>query len=208
MTTSILQVLEMLDPKVDDHWTKDGLPALAFVKTAMGDQDITRKQVTDAAPEFSRSHYDMPTPSKVEAPAEPLLEDDQGIDDETVETTFAPLEELAPVDPKQAEYNKVCARIAELQKEQEAIKLEIGQLTVVQGRLDPYVAKPGVKTAQQDQDSRMEFIRSQNELRAKKASQAQAMMKTLGVTSRAPIDEALGKKRSSNRPVFGQTVEG
>ena len=43
-----------LDPKNDDHWTKDGQPAMSAVEKLYGSSDITRAQVKAAAPDFDR----------------------------------------------------------------------------------------------------------------------------------------------------------
>lgn len=43
-----------LDPKNDDHWTKDGQPAMSAVEKLYGASDVTRAQVKAAAPDFDR----------------------------------------------------------------------------------------------------------------------------------------------------------
>lgn len=43
-----------LDPENDDHWTKDGQPAMSAVEKLYGSSAITRADVRAAAPEFSR----------------------------------------------------------------------------------------------------------------------------------------------------------
>lgn len=43
-----------LDPELDDHWTKDGQPAMSAVEKLYGSSAITRADVRAAAPEFSR----------------------------------------------------------------------------------------------------------------------------------------------------------
>ncbi len=52
---SIKNSLAKLDPTNEDHWTSDGLPRLEVLKKISGDATLTRKQVTDADPSFSRA---------------------------------------------------------------------------------------------------------------------------------------------------------
>ncbi len=47
--------LKGLDVGNENHWTADGLPRLDTVKMLVGDQSITRDQVTAAAPGFTRA---------------------------------------------------------------------------------------------------------------------------------------------------------
>jgi hypothetical protein len=56
--SDILSALETLDPEVDDHWTEDGAPRLDVVGKLL--PNITREQVTRAAPLFSRSKPELP----------------------------------------------------------------------------------------------------------------------------------------------------
>jgi hypothetical protein len=50
----ILEAVQALDPQNDEHWTADGLPRLDAVENLLG-SDISRKVVTNAAPDFSRA---------------------------------------------------------------------------------------------------------------------------------------------------------
>ncbi|PIX38129.1 MAG: hypothetical protein COZ56_21320 [Armatimonadetes bacterium CG_4_8_14_3_um_filter_58_9] len=51
----ILEAVMGLSPANDDHWTTDGLPRLDAVENLLG-ASVTRKQVTNAAPDFNRGH--------------------------------------------------------------------------------------------------------------------------------------------------------
>lgn len=51
---SLAAALAALDPENDEHWTTAGKPAMAAVEALMGDVSITRAQVEDAYPDFSR----------------------------------------------------------------------------------------------------------------------------------------------------------
>lgn len=47
-------VIHSLDPERDEHWTANGLPALAAVETLYGSGKLTRKHLDAAAPGFRR----------------------------------------------------------------------------------------------------------------------------------------------------------
>lgn len=57
----IREALDQLDPLDDSHWTEEGHPALGAVKAILG-SEVTRKQVIDAAPDFSRDSCNLPDP--------------------------------------------------------------------------------------------------------------------------------------------------
>lgn len=50
----VLEAVHALDPQNDEHWTADGQPRLDAVENMLGG-DVSRKQVTNAAPDFTRS---------------------------------------------------------------------------------------------------------------------------------------------------------
>ena len=50
----IRAAVEGLDPANDDHWTSAGLPDVSAVKAQLG-ADVTRAQITEAAPDAKRS---------------------------------------------------------------------------------------------------------------------------------------------------------
>ncbi len=52
---SIKDSLAKLDPANDEHWTDDGLPRMDVLQAQPGNSRLTRKQVTDADPSFSRA---------------------------------------------------------------------------------------------------------------------------------------------------------
>lgn len=56
MTSSIKEALEILDPADDEQWTEDGLPLVEIVRELTGNQNLKRKDITDAAPLFTREN--------------------------------------------------------------------------------------------------------------------------------------------------------
>lgn len=50
----LIAALKKLDPKNDDHWVKDGRPAMAAVEELYGSAGITREDVETAIPGYDR----------------------------------------------------------------------------------------------------------------------------------------------------------
>lgn len=57
-----------LDHQNDDHWTDDGMPRVDVLKEMTGDANLSRKQITDAAPNLKRG--EAPDEPEDEAPDE------------------------------------------------------------------------------------------------------------------------------------------
>lgn len=89
---TLAEAIAALDPANDDHWTADGLPRMDAIMELTGDPSITRKHVTDAAPQLTRSNAAAAVPAEGEgAPtgegdqSEAATEDDAGDGDEADE---------------------------------------------------------------------------------------------------------------------------
>ena len=59
MKEQIIEALRMLDTSDDENWTADGAPLMSKIEDLVG-QDVTRDQVTEAAPGFSRGNPILP----------------------------------------------------------------------------------------------------------------------------------------------------
>lgn len=55
VNTKLAAAIAQLDPKDDSHWTGDGKPAMKAVETFYGASDITRADVSAAAPGLTRA---------------------------------------------------------------------------------------------------------------------------------------------------------
>lgn len=51
---NILEALAKLDQSNDEHWTADGLPRVDVIGKMIGQTDLKRQDITNAAPEFVR----------------------------------------------------------------------------------------------------------------------------------------------------------
>ena len=56
MKEKIVEALQKLDVANDNQWTQDGLPKIEILKFLMGGEAITREQVEEAAPGFTRAN--------------------------------------------------------------------------------------------------------------------------------------------------------
>jgi len=52
--TNLVAGLKRLDPDVPEHWTTDGLPRVDMVANLSGEQQCTRDDITDLAPDLTR----------------------------------------------------------------------------------------------------------------------------------------------------------
>lgn len=79
MKTKILAALTQYDPDNSEHWTTDGMPKMHVMQEAVPDlANVTRRQVTEAAPDFNREYAHSlrkapePVPTQV-APQAPAV---------------------------------------------------------------------------------------------------------------------------------------
>ena len=78
----ILAALGELDSMEDDHWTNDGAPMVTVVKEILG-ENITRQEIIDVAPNFSRENMELPTQETPDQETAADETSDQEITDET-----------------------------------------------------------------------------------------------------------------------------
>ena len=80
--TTLIEAIHQLDPANDDHWTAQGLPAMEALKGFLGDDSITRPQVTEAAPDLNRTtvKVSVTPPISVDPPAPAGGDADAGAD--------------------------------------------------------------------------------------------------------------------------------
>ena len=99
---NILEALAALDVEDNEHWTNDGQPAVAAMQEATGDAELTRAQITEAAPLFSRENpvLEVPDPEP-DTIADPNTDPDEVLgdfseadigDDEVVDKPSGPTE--------------------------------------------------------------------------------------------------------------------
>lgn len=93
---NIKEVLTTLDPQKDDLWTTDGYPLMQVMRDRMNDDTLTRVQVTDADPEFTREKaIRMADGSEPDKSAEEVSDGEASTE---TETETAPTEEVNRAD--------------------------------------------------------------------------------------------------------------
>lgn len=61
----LVRALSRLDPKNDEHWTRDGKPSVAAVERLYGSADVRRSDIDAAAPGLMRLNAPQPLPANV-----------------------------------------------------------------------------------------------------------------------------------------------
>lgn len=209
----IQEALATLDPEDSSLWTADGLPKVEVVRELVEDSDITRADITDAAPQFTRDN-----------PIVEIEEEEGGDDDAEEEGVREGEEEVTSLD--ELELSDPVAFYQQLQgmgREQaqaaaEAVSAEMNELgeTLKKLQEDFNVLSINLTNAKnrvqaltprnQPQLDIMAHIKKQNELRAQKAGVAKTVREKIGnladLDPRAPIDRAMARnrKRGTQRP--------
>lgn len=221
----INEALASLDPANDDQWTADGLPKVDVIRAATNDYALTRADITNAAPQFTRE-----TAVDKDVPDEPNEDEDEGEEvdlpePEPMPTTFEsfnvkvsmylvadPLKFYNSL-PQITDQEEAAALVEELQPIVNDLVLARDH---VQKALD--AAQKNYQNARnraasleaphQNQINIMKVIQSQQALRASKVNSIAAIKSALGVEgnvkldARAPIDQAFDRKnqRGQKRP--------
>lgn len=182
MSQEIKEALDVLDHEDDSQWTKDGLPVLDVVRDLVGNVEITRKDVTEAAPEFRRKKDESPPETETETETETVPEDVR----------------LA------AEIAEVDGQIQDLQEEIAQVQSKLDALSRKRDGLQESLYR--TRDVASDVSARIAYINSQKKLREDKAARANQFL-SRGVRSsdldpRSPIDRSMSRKtsRGTNRP--------
>jgi len=207
----ITQALQSLNFGDDAVWTGDGLPVVDKMRELTSNAELTREQITAAAPEFSRSNpvivvapvEDQPGSTDI-ASAGPTVEDPN-----TQPPADAPPPAQAePVDESgRSRYELLCDQKADAEVELNAkvkvlsdLRDEVNVLQQRVGALNTLCSR--ARPVQDNQESIMTYIRAGNERRAQKAAAQIKLLKQTGVTPAAinpksKLDQALNAR--SNR---------
>ena len=212
MSKSILAALQQLDSSNDNHWTADGMPRLDTIKVLTG-EEVTRAQVTEAAPYFNRTNPTTEVPPEVLDPPAPAGADATTADAPpitTEEKDEEPVEAAAPLvvtvnDEEVGELQGALTATREAMVEAEAAitaaKDTYQKLVNQEVELDDKLGElVGVETSG---DAIRGYLASQKKLVADKVNRFKQMkdaglgevLNNLG-KMRAPIDEAMARKRA------------
>lgn len=220
---NIKEALAQLDTLDDDQWTADGAPKTDAVSTLVGEK-VSRSDITEAAPKFSRSNNDLEESAtgddpEAEKPAEETAEPEEL--DTTLVIEFADMDPMLPeelvekvlkkLDPRLLPEieNIIHAQIIEFEKrekEMEELKRKL--------KLSRATAQLWIKQLVPDmsnQEAIQAYIRSSHANRTKAAETIRSVLGGLKpadiakLDPRAPIDRAFSRKttRGGARPVRG-----
>ena len=207
----IKEALGQLDTMEDEHWTSDGMPRTDVVSSIM-EAKVTRKDITDAAPKFTRENTDL---SGVEetSPEEGSEPVDTSVLSEFVQMEPMLQEEFAEkvlkkIDPRLLP--QVDAMLAEQMIALEAKESELAELKR-RVKMSRALTTTWIKALIPDmsnQEAIQAYIRSSHQNRAEKAQKIQQVLGGLKpadiakLDPRAAIDKAFARKtgRSGQRP--------
>lgn len=209
---NIREALSQLDTLDDDLWTSEGYPKIDAVKELLG-RSVTRQEIVEAAPQFSRSNPIV----EEEKQDEEVSEDEPRAvfsDDPDLISNFSQkepvdvnsflgflntvptdqLEELKSVLDKQ----KQGVRDSRSKLDEYELRIN-GALTMTKARIKREI--PDIS----DREANQDYLKSQAELRAKKKMATAELLKGMDISSldpRAPIDRAFARKtaRGTQRP--------
>ena len=209
---NIREALSQLDTLDDDLWTSEGYPKIDAVKELLG-RSVTRQEIVEAAPQFSRSNPIV----EEEKLDEEASEDQPKVvfsDDPELISNFAQeepvdvnsflgflntvptdqLEELKSVLDKQ----KQGVRDSRSKLDEYELRIN-GALTMTKARIKREI--PDIS----DREANQDYLKSQADLRAKKKMATAELLKGMDISSldpRAPIDRAFARKtaRGTQRP--------
>ena len=196
---ALKDALESLDPANDAQWTADGLPRMDVVETLIDNKAITRKDVTEADPEFCR---EVATRRRDEAQKAKEAEEKQDDTHPEVQAqTQAP--KIDPQEQLRADITALDEQIRELGEEKNAIDKIIIK---TQSQRDALQEKSfGSHSAKEDTKARMVFIKSQNKARAERYERGRKILQIVGKDALNPkckLDQAMTRKtaRGTRRP--------
>lgn len=216
--------LATLDPDNDEHWTGDGQPLVSIIQVAMRDDTITRKQITEAAPQFTRASVRAAGEQKATSD-EPVQEtaggelkpDVQLASDTPKPETFVPAE-FVPDEPmviaegmtgeqKAAVYDRQATeKMAEIRSAERFVdegKLQIVTLTNEHDQL--IFMREREKPSPTNMEATRAYIESQNRLRQERVEKRNEVLKGLkpeDLRKGSALDEAHRRKtiRGGRRP--------
>lgn len=185
----IRAALSQLDEFNDDHWTGDGMPKTDKVSELVG-QKITRKQILDAAPHFTRNNLDLGDGEENEEEEELQPEEVTGEGYVLQSETYLEFIQECRKIPKD------CLEIAEkeIKSRADALEIEAKRLVAQANEIRRFIGPIRDRIRFEypngtNQQAIKDYIESQKRMRAERAVMGRL----------APIDESL-RMRHNPRP--------
>ena len=226
---TLMEAVASLDPSNPDHWTADNAPRMDVLKQLTGDDELTRPQVTDAAPQLTRltaTEFGPVAEAEADSDSEPEADSDSEPDSDAGEVpewlvvitsqepmgqeefmqflSTVPSEDLGMLEEAVLGATElVNTRLGEAQEWARNLKM---QLSFTRNRIRNEV--PDMT----DAEARRKYIESSNAQRVARAER-RAQLIGMGATPEdvsglSPIDRAMARKnaRGGERPNRGTKV--
>ena len=204
---TIKEALQKLDPKNDEHWTQDGMPKLDVLSEIAGVK-VTRKEATEAAPEFVRpSDEDENSDPPVEGTKPPEESDDSDDDSDDEEPEYAEAEDEDELDTVTAATEEALLAMtdadkaaAEAKEKAEAANRKYLRLNEKKRKLTP------INSNQSEIQRYLATQKAVSQQKAQKQQQVLQHIKQSDITPKSKLDQAMSRKtgRGAQRPNFTQ----
>jgi len=170
LNEKITEALLMMDAMDDDQWTADGAPKVDVVNKLAETEGVTRAQILDAAPKFSRDNFDVSAP-----------EVDETEVDETEENSLG--YKHPDIIEAQEAYDKAVANLTKAKKAEREAGIALGEVT------DRLMRKTNDRSA--TTKNVMAAIAASNASRAARVEEFNANRALLtGQAPKSPLDQA------------------
>lgn len=180
---TVLEALEYLDVEDDSHWTDDGLPDLEVVQLMADNENLSREDITNAVPGFTRTTH------------REAIENKKKLDNQVVELQESQKSELEKALLHKSELNE---QLNKLMSEKREVENKIGTTQVQLGHANTRVDRltPENKT----QVSIREYLQRQQELKMARMKRTHDFLKHgIRITdfeARSALDRAMARKSS------------
>jgi len=205
----LLNILIDMDELDDDQWTADGAPKLSFLQKENGGS-VSRQDVINAAPHFTRENMALPTDPEPEPPVDeepyppkPSIEISYPTNRPLPEHEFLRLLSTVGTDDLASLQEIVQQQKIDFRAEVEKLK---GWIILV-SRANKFIINrlAAEKPSKTNQEEIMDYVRKQGEIRAAKHGAVSELLKGIDpkmLDPRAPLDRAMARKttRGTQRP--------
>lgn len=204
MKEAVLKALSTMDAAVDTQWTGDGSPKVDFVSEVSGITNLSRKDITEAAPLFSKSNMilDLEKDDPFEE-VEEIADSTLSELDEWQERQARNIENRSHPDVLDAveEIREIEASLAEGKKALEKANENYRKM------VEKYA--PTQNSPKDNQLGIMNHIQSQVKQRQQRVASGADIMKMVKAQAKAPIDRVAARPSGygKTRQVRGAQVE-
>lgn len=206
----IREALASLDATDDSLWTEGGMPKVSVIRELTENNSLERRDITDAAPQFTRDNPVVEIEEEDEEGGEEDAEEKEeeviNVDDLPVDSVeFYKVVQSMTREEAEAAAQAVSQILSEYKEAARDLQKEMDRLSINLQNAKQRVA--ALTPRNQNQMDIMAHIRKQNELRAQRAGVSRAAREKLGLADismdpRSPIDQAMARKtgRGKQRP--------